>query len=309
MPELPEVETVRAGLAPALTGAIVESLDVFDTRSFKRHPGGVEDFRQTLVGSKILGVARRGKFLWMPIEPAVATSHRLALVGHLGMSGQMLLRTPAFTEDKLTRATIYVKSADGQPYEFRFIDQRLFGSLAIDELVETNDSLAGGYSDGVAEGTWWQNLIPASAAHISRDPLDPNFSETSVLAKVAKKHSGIKRVLLDQQTISGIGNIYADEALWASKLHYDQPADTIGKAKMRELLSNVKEILSKAVLQGGTSFDEQYKNVNGESGYFAVSLNAYGMTGTACKRCSTEIKRESWMNRGSHFCPKCQKLR
>ncbi|MEY4423070.1 MAG: hypothetical protein RLZZ258_173, partial [Actinomycetota bacterium] len=250
-----------------------------------------------------------GKFLWMPIEPATATSHRLALVGHLGMSGQMLLRTPAFTEDKLTRAIIHVRSADGQPFEFRFIDQRLFGSLAIDELVESNDSLAGGFSDGVAEGTWWQNLIPSSAAHISRDPLDPNFSEATVLAKVAKKHSGIKRVLLDQQTISGIGNIYADEALWASKLHYDQPADSIGNAKMRELLSNVKEILSKAVLQGGTSFDEQYKNVNGESGYFAVSLNAYGMTGTACKRCSTEIKRESWMNRGSHFCPKCQKLR
>ena len=311
MPELPEVETVRAGLAPAVTNAKVLAVEILDERSLKRHLAGPRDFVQTITGAKILAVVRRGKFLWMPLElhGAKAGDKKLALVGHLGMSGQMFLRKPSDPEDKLTRVVLKLETARGKEVEFRFIDQRVFGSLAIDELVPTPDGKPGGYTSTSATGKWWQNLIPASAAHISRDPLDPNFSETTVLAKVAKKHSGIKRVLLDQQTISGIGNIYADEALWASKLHYDQPADSIGNAKMRELLSNVKEILSKAVLQGGTSFDEQYKNVNGESGYFAVSLNAYGMTGTACKRCSTEIKRESWMNRGSHFCPKCQKLR
>ncbi|WP_296629922.1 bifunctional DNA-formamidopyrimidine glycosylase/DNA-(apurinic or apyrimidinic site) lyase [Rhodoluna sp.] len=308
MPELPEVETVRAGLAPALTNAKVTGVDVLDARSLKRHPGGVEDFKQTLIGAKILGVVRRGKFLWLPIE-VKGTTQKLALVGHLGMSGQMLLRSPGASEDKLTRVVIHAKCADGEKVEFRFIDQRIFGSLAIDELIETSDGKPGGFSAGVGLGQYWQNMIPRQAAHITRDPLDEDFDEPAVLAKFKKKNSGIKRVLLDQQTLSGIGNIYADEALWQAKLHYDQPAASISKAKASELLAAVKDILAKAVAQGGTSFDEQYKNVNGESGYFAVSLNAYGMTGLPCKRCGHPIKRENWMNRGSHLCPKCQRRR
>ena len=316
MPELPEVETVRAGLAPALTNATVTAIDVLDARSFKRHVGGVEDFIATMVGAKILAVVRRGKFLWMPLELPAGRNpgHELAMVGHLGMSGQMLLRTPGFAEDKLTRVVIHAISDDGEKVEMRFIDQRLFGSLAIDNLVETSDGLPGGFSNGLGvspdgESTWWRNLIPASAAHIMRDPLDEDFDEKFVIAKFKKKNSGIKRVLLDQQTLSGIGNIYADEALWRSQLHYDQPAASLTGPKAKELLQHVREILAKAVTEGGTSFDEQYKNVNGESGYFAVSLNAYGMTGMPCKRCGTQIKRENWMNRGSHFCPKCQKLK
>ena len=316
MPELPEVETVRAGLAPALTNATVTAIEVLDARSFKRHVGGVDDFIATMVGSKILAVVRRGKFLWMPLELPTGRSsgHKLAMVGHLGMSGQMLLRTPGFAEDKLTRVIIHAVSESGERVEMRFIDQRLFGSLAIDDLVPTSDGLPGGFSNGLGvtssgESTWWRNLIPASAAHIMRDPLDGDFDEKFVLARFKKKNSGIKRVLLDQQTLSGIGNIYADEALWRSKLHYDQPAASLTGPKAKELLQHVREILAKAVTEGGTSFDEQYKNVNGESGYFAVSLNAYGMTGLPCKRCGTQIKRENWMNRGSHFCPKCQKLK
>ena len=316
MPELPEVETVRAGLAPALTNATVTALDVLDARSFKRHVGGVEDFIATMVGSKILAVVRRGKFLWMPLEMPDGRNpgHKLAMVGHLGMSGQMLLRTPGFAEDKLTRVIIHAVSESGERVEMRFIDQRLFGSLAIDDLVPTSDGLPGGFSNGLGvtatgDSAWWRNLIPASAAHIMRDPLDDDFDEKFVLAKFKKKNSGIKRVLLDQQTLSGIGNIYADEALWRSQLHYDQPAASLTGPKAKELLQYVREILAKAVTEGGTSFDEQYKNVNGESGYFAVSLNAYGMTGLPCNRCGTQIKRENWMNRGSHFCPKCQKLK
>ncbi|MEY3845879.1 MAG: hypothetical protein RJA66_146 [Actinomycetota bacterium] len=316
MPELPEVETVRAGLAPALTNATVVAIDVLDTRSFKRHIGGVEDFKATLIGSKILAVVRRGKFLWMPLElPSNRVgSRKLAMVGHLGMSGQMLLRTPGFAEDKLTRVVIHAVSETGERVEMRFIDQRRFGSLAIDVLEATPDGLPGGFSDGLGENAaghanWWRDLIPASAAHIMRDPLDPDFNEKFVLEKFKKKQSGVKRVLLDQQTLSGIGNIYADEALWRAQLHYDQPAASLTAPKAKELLQHVREILAKAVTEGGTSFDEQYKNVNGESGYFAVSLNAYGMTGLPCKRCGTQIKRENWMNRGSHFCPKCQKLK
>lgn len=311
MPELPEVETVRAGLAPAVTRGLITGVEVLDARSLKRHPGGVEDFRQTLIGSKILGVVRRGKFLWLPLEvPAQRAGEKnLALVGHLGMSGQMLLRAPGYEEDKLTRVVISVDAESGEKVEFRFIDQRIFGSLAIDQLEPTADGKPGGFSAGVGAGQWWLNLIPVSAAHITRDPLDPDFDIKAVLAKLAKKNSGIKRVLLDQQTLSGIGNIYADEALWRSQLHYDQPAASLSPAKAKQLLANVQQILADAVLEGGTSFDEQYKNVNGESGYFAVSLNAYGMTGLPCKRCGHPIKRETWMNRGSHFCPKCQKLK
>ena len=308
MPELPEVETVRAGLAPALTNATVKSIDILDVRSLKRHLAGPKDFVKTLVGAKILGVVRRGKFLWMPLE--INGQHSpLALVGHLGMSGQMLLRKPGAAEDKLTRVIIHAETPRGKQIEFRFIDQRIFGSLAIDDLVSTSDGKAGGFSDGIGSGQWWQNLIPKSAAHIARDPLDLNFDADLVRAKFKKKASGVKRVLLDQQVLSGIGNIYADEALWQTKLHYDQPANTISGPTFEKLIAAVQSILQSAVAQGGTSFDEQYKNVNGESGYFDVSLNAYGMTDQPCPRCGSPIKRDSWMNRGSHFCPKCQKAR
>jgi formamidopyrimidine-DNA glycosylase len=308
MPELPEVETVRAGLAPALTNAIITSISVLDARSLKRHLAGEADFKKTLIGRKILGVVRRGKFLWMPLEPD-AKGEKLAFVGHLGMSGQMLLRAPNSEPDKLTRVTMLIETAAGEQVEFRFIDQRLFGSLAIDQLVPTIDGAPGGYSAGVSAGQWWQNYISSSAAHITRDPLDPDFNASSVLSKFKKKQSGIKRVLLDQGTLSGIGNIYADEALWRAKLHYDQPASSLSTVKVKELLNHVREILSDAVLEGGTSFDESYKNVNGESGYFSVSLNAYGQTGKPCNRCGAEIVREAWMNRGSHFCPRCQRLK
>jgi formamidopyrimidine-DNA glycosylase len=311
VPELPEVETVRAGLAGALTNSRVQSIQVLDERSLKRHLAGPKDFVRTLTGARILAVVRRGKFLWMPLEldGAKNDGKRYALVGHLGMSGQMFLRNATDPEDKLTRVVISLETSRGKQVEFRFIDQRIFGSLAIDELVSTEDGKPGGFTATSANGKWWQNLIPSSAAHIARDPLDESFDLEKVRAKFAKKHSGIKRVLLDQQVLSGVGNIYADEALWATKLHYDQPADSLSRASFDQLMVEVQRILEAAVAEGGTSFDEQYKNVNGESGYFEVSLNAYGMTDRPCNRCGKAIKRDSWMNRGSHFCPNCQRLR
>ena len=290
MPELPEVETVRAGLEGGIKGATIESVVIHDVRSIKRHQGNSADFIANLQGATIQSVVRRGKFLWMPI------SEELCLIGHLGMSGQMLLRDPGAPEDKLNRVTMTFDRA----VEFRFVDQRIFGSLAVDTLVPTVDGGAGGFGSELAK-------IASQAAHIARDPLDPAFDESKVLAAFKKKQSGIKRVLLDQQVLSGIGNIYADEALWRARIHYDAPASSISSAKAKELLAHVREILADAVAAGGTSFDEQYKNVNGEAGYFEVSLNAYGMTGRPCPRCGTPIKRENWMNRGSHFCPKCQK--
>lgn len=290
MPELPEVETVRAGLAEFITGATIDDVEIFDARSLKRHQPGPTDFVNTLSGSKIRSVVRRGKFLWMPLD-----TEPLALVGHLGMSGQMLVRTPDFEPDKLTRVILHFTAESGNKFQMRFVDQRIFGSLAIDNLVSTDDESG--------------ETIPVTASHIARDPLDPHFNESAVVSKLRTRSAGIKKILLDQQLMSGVGNIYADEALWRAKLHYDQPANSLSVAKTRELIAHVTEILAAAVKVGGTSFDEQYKNVNGESGYFEISLNAYGMTGRPCNRCGKPITRESWMNRGSHFCPNCQKLR
>jgi formamidopyrimidine-DNA glycosylase len=227
------------------------------------------------------------------------------MVGHLGMSGQILVRTTNFEADGQTRVVLRVKTAEGNPLEVRFIDQRLFGGLAVEELVATSDGGPGGFSpEATVEST-----IPAKVAHIARDLLDPMFDAHLVATKMTKKNSGIKRVLLDQNLLSGIGNIYADESLWLAKLHYDQPASSISKRKHLELIEIARGVLERAVLQGGTSFDQQYKNVNGESGYFSQSLSAYGQTGLPCSRCGKAIRREAWANRGSHYCPSCQRLK
>ena len=302
MPELPEVETVRAGLAKSITSATITGIKIHDARSLKRHLSGPSDFKKKLIGTKVLDVVRRGKFLWLPLEAG-----ETALVGHLGMSGQMLIRTPDFPEDNLNRVTIEFESKNGKPFELRFVDQRIFGSLAIDDLVPTRDGGAGGFSAGKNRAKSWQNMIPVSASHIARDPLDEVFDQDAVVEKMRTKRSGIKRVILDQNLVSGIGNIYADESLWLAKIHFDRSADGISKGKLTELMEISKQVLSAAVEQGGTSFDEQYKNVNGESGYFSQQLFAYGQTDKPCARCQTPIRRQAWANRGSHFCPKCQR--
>ncbi len=297
MPELPEVETVRAGLAQHLVGAKVTRLEVFDSRSLKKNLGGVQGFKDEVLGARFESVVRRGKFLWLPIS----TSR--ALVGHLGMSGQILVRTPDHQPDPQTRVVIDVETSSGDDLQIRFVDQRLFGGLMFDDLVLTKDLGPGGFSPEAPTGAF----IPTTVSHIARDLLDPLFDDSQVAIKMTKKNSGIKRVLLDQGLLSGIGNIYADESLWLAKLHYDKPSSSITKKKHLELLTIAKDVLAKAVAQGGTSFDEQYKNVNGESGYFSQSLNAYGQTGLPCNRCGASIKRDAWANRGSHYCPKCQR--
>ena len=304
MPELPEVETVRAGLAKHMLGATITGVQVHDSRSLKRHLSGVGDFERKIVGRKISDVVRRGKFLWLPLE-----SEPNALVGHLGMSGQLLIRSKNFPEDKLNRVTIQLENSSGKQIELRFVDQRIFGSLSIDPLVPTIDGKPGGIGAKRRNSSAWVNKIPLSARHIARDPLDPDFDQEAVIEKMRVKRSGIKRVLLDQNLLSGVGNIYADESLWLAKLHYDKEASKISKAKLQVLLEVVKDVLTQAVAQGGTSFDQQYKNVNGESGYFSQQLFAYGQTDQPCARCGTPIRRSAWANRGSHYCPKCQRLR
>ncbi|HEU4849948.1 MAG TPA: bifunctional DNA-formamidopyrimidine glycosylase/DNA-(apurinic or apyrimidinic site) lyase [Terrimesophilobacter sp.] len=293
MPELPEVEVVRAGLVPFATGARVTRVEVLDERSLRRHPGPAEDFANRLTGAVLAAPSRRGKYLWLPLL-SDSLSGGEALVVHLGMSGQVLLRPPG-TEDALTRIRVDLEHPEHGAVRLNFVDQRIFGSMAIDELAPTSDHS--------------EERVPASVAHIARDPLDPHFDDARFLAALRRRRTGVKRALLDQTFVSGIGNIYADEALWAARIHYDQPTDALSRPRAKTLLAEVRTVLAKALAEGGTSFDAQYRGVNGESGYFSHSLNAYGQQGRPCPRCGRPIVRERFMNRGSHFCPRCQRVR
>ncbi|TXK17013.1 bifunctional DNA-formamidopyrimidine glycosylase/DNA-(apurinic or apyrimidinic site) lyase [Homoserinibacter sp. GY 40078] len=290
MPELPEVEVVRAGLVPAVTSARVTSVEVLDERSLRRHPGPSEDFIERLTGARLVAPSRRGKFLWIPVADADE-----ALVVHLGMSGQVLLRDPDAPVQRLTRIVIGLDQPGYGPVRMDFVDQRIFGSMALDRLAPAADRP--------------EERIPASVAHIARDPLDPHFDERRFLDRLARRDTTVKRALLDQTLVSGIGNIYADEALWASRIHYDQPTRSLSRPRARRLLSEVRAVLGRALEEGGTSFDAQYVNVNGASGYFSHSLNVYGQQGRPCPRCGRPIVREVFMNRGSHLCTRCQRIR
>ena len=292
MPELPEVEVVRAGLEPAVTGARVIHVSVLDERSLRRHDGPSEDFIHRLVGREFEAPKRRGKFMWLPLVSTGSTTEATeAVVTHLGMSGQVLLR-PRGVDDPLTRIRLELDHPTRGAETLNFVDQRIFGSMAIDGLIDAGHG----------------QTVPTAVAHIARDPLDPFFDERLFFAKLAKRNTGIKRALLDQGLISGIGNIYADESLWYSRIHYETPTATLTLPRKKLLLAEIRSVLLKALAEGGTSFDEQYKNVNGNSGYFAHSLQAYGQQGKPCPHCGRPIVRESFMNRGSHFCPFCQRL-
>lgn len=312
MPELPEVEVIRQGLAGALDGATVTGIHVSDVRALKRHlpakSGGAtefgdaheraRDFEERLVGRAFAHPARRGKFLWVPLGDASG----LALLGHLGMSGQLLLRTHDQPDDRHVRVRMWVESPEHGELRLDFCDQRLFGSLALDELVPTKDGHAAGW--GAVDP-----LLPSQASHIARDPLDPAFSDRAACEALQRRSVGIKQAMLNQEIMSGVGNIYADEALWLSRIHPETPANLVSTRKINELLRSIHQVFEKALAEGGTSFDALYVNVNGESGYFAHSLNAYGRKGQPCPRCGTPIKRIAFANRGSHFCPRCQRKR
>jgi formamidopyrimidine-DNA glycosylase len=276
VPELPEVETVRQGLAKWVTGRTIAAVEVRHPRAIRRHVPGDTHFAAVLTGRTILDVCRRGKYLWLPLDSGDA------IIGHLGMSGQLLIE-PAGKQDGPHLRVRFSFTDDGP--ELRFIDQRTFGGLSVSE-------------DGAT--------LPAEIAHIARDPMDPQFSDDEFVERLRKKHTEVKRALLDQTLISGVGNIYADEALWRAKLHGARATDELSKPAVRRLLADVRDVLGEAIVAGGTSFDSLYVNVNGQSGYFDRSLNAYGREGQPCKRCGTAMRREQFMNRSSFSCPRCQ---
>ena len=275
MPELPEVEVVRAGLARHVPGRTITRVEVLHPRPVRRDPRGPEGFALALTGRRIEDVRRRGKYLWLPLDGGDA------LLGHLGMSGQLLVRPSDAPDDRHLRVRMVL--TDG--LDLRFADQRMFGGLLL--------------SEGGAE-------LPPEIVHIARDPLDPLFDEAGFVRRVRRRTAGVKRLLLDQTLVSGIGNIYADEALWRARIHGDRPGDRLSGPQVRALLQHAREVMTDALGEGGTSFDTLYVNVNGESGYFDRSLNAYGRAGEPCGRCGTPIRRVAFMNRSSYFCPRCQ---
>lgn len=290
MPELPEVDVVRQGLQPFLEGRTIDSAQILHARAVRRQTGGARALTDQVRGQMIRHVSRRGKYLWWVLEDPAGEA-RSALVMHLGMSGQLLVIDPAAVPERVTRTHLRARFDLGVEHEVWFVDQRTFGGLHLDELVPDD---GGGH-------------IPASIVHIARDPLDPLFDEVSFVRSVRRRGSGIKRALLDQTVISGVGNIYADEALWRSRLHYDRPCDRLSSGSLGHLLEHVRAVMSEALAEGGTSFDDLYVNVNGESGYFDRSLQVYGREGEPCARCGRPIVREPFMNRSSFRCPSCQR--
>ncbi|QXU55343.1 bifunctional DNA-formamidopyrimidine glycosylase/DNA-(apurinic or apyrimidinic site) lyase [Rhodococcus sp. LW-XY12] len=280
MPELPEVEVVRRGLDAHVVGATVDSVQVLHPRAVRRHEPGPRDLALQVTGQKVASVERRGKYMWLVLEPA-----DLALVVHLGMSGQMLVQPPTVPDEKHLR----IRAVLDNGADLRFVDQRTFGGWALAPLVGV---------DG--------DRLPLPVAHIARDPMDPRFDPDAVVAVLRTKHTEIKRALLDQTVVSGIGNIYADEALWRARIHGNRPTDALSRPKLRSALDAATEVMAEALGQGGTSFDALYVNVNGESGYFERSLNVYGRENEPCRRCGAPIRREKFMNRSSYSCPKCQ---
>jgi formamidopyrimidine-DNA glycosylase len=277
VPELPEVETVRRGLAAHVEGRTITAVRVHHPRAVRRHEAGAADLTARLMGQQIVGTGRRGKYLWLSL------GDDSALVVHLGMSGQMLLGSVP----KSDHIRIAAMLDDGTTLSF--VDQRTFGGWMIADLVEIDSS-----------------VVPVPVAHVGRDPLDPGFDREAVVTVLRRKHSEIKRQLLDQTVVSGIGNIYADEALWRAKINGARLASSLTRPQLRGVLDHAAEVMNDALRQGGTSFDSLYVNVNGESGYFDRSLDAYGREGQACRRCGAVIRREKFMNRSSFYCPKCQ---
>jgi formamidopyrimidine-DNA glycosylase len=284
VPELPEVEVVRRGLEAHVLDRPIEAVEVLHPRPVRRHLAGPADFAALLTGQAFTAARRRGKYLWLPLTPLDPEGGGDAMVGHLGMSGQMLVQPVGAPDERHLRVRFVLGGADGG-LELRFVDQRMFGGLS--------------FSHGGSE-------LPSELSHIARDPLDPEFGDADFVRRVRRSASGIKRILLNQSVISGVGNIYADEALWLARLHGERSGNKLKIAEVELVLANARAVMLAALSQGGTSFDALYVNVNGESGYFERSLEVYGQEGRPCSRCGAEITRVQFMNRSSFFCPVCQ---
>ncbi len=296
MPELPEVEVVRRGLQRWVVGRTVTEVVVHHPRPVRRQVGGAAELVARLRGRTVVDVVRRGKFLWLELDD------QQALLAHLGMSGQMVVQPRDAPAERHLR--VGVDFTDGG-HQLRFVDQRMFGGVTVVDLVPTPDGLPAGLS-GADAGQPSSHWLPTWVAHIARDPLDPHLDVPALVERLRRRRTGVKRALLDQTLLSGVGNIYADEALWRSRLHFARPTETLTRPAVQRLLGDVRTVMHEALAQGGTSFDALYVNVNGESGYFDRSLAVYGQADRPCPRCGAPVRRDAFMNRSSYTCPRCQ---
>ena len=287
MPELPEVESVRRGLADLVAGRRVTDVEVLHPRLVRRQPEGPDGFTGLLRGQRLLAPRRRGKFLWLPLGDGVTAADRALLV-HLGMSGQVRVLTADGPVHPHTR--VRCRLDDGR--DLRFVDMRMFGRLEVDDLLPCGDDPT--------------DTAPALVAHIGRDPLDPRFDAEAWQRRLRLRRTEVKRALLDQTLASGIGNIYADEALWRTRLHWARPAARLTRGTALTLLGHVRDVMTESMASGGTSFDALYVDVDGESGYYGRRLAVYGRDGMPCLRCGSPVRRDPWMNRSAYSCPGCQ---
>ena len=332
MPELPEVETVRRGLAGRVLGRPVAGVEVHHPRSVRRQPGGARELADRLAGQQFTAAVRRGKYLWLTLGEGPGAPPDTALVVHLGMSGQLLVQEPAgarrgpWTEPAtaflaggerpadltatlpptivrdipLSTAHLRVRIDLADGGQLWFVDQRTFGHVMAVDTVPTDDGAPGGLGSDAP-------VVPTPVAHIARDLLDPALDRTALVRRTRARRTEIKRALLDQTLVSGVGNIYADEALWRARLHGTRRTDVLRPDRLRALFDAATDVMREALAVGGTSFDALYVDVDGAAGFFARSLAVYGRAGRPCPRCGAVVRREEFMNRGSFSCPRCQR--
>nr|WP_245354853.1 bifunctional DNA-formamidopyrimidine glycosylase/DNA-(apurinic or apyrimidinic site) lyase [Brachybacterium sacelli] len=305
---MPEVEVVRRGLEPRTVGRRIEDLEVLDPRILRRQSGGVDRLRGALAGTRMTAAVRRGKFLWWRLADETGQDTGEALMAHLGMSGQLRVRTPAEATapaasegpapDPLRHRRLSLHLDDGTAIDL--IDQRIFGGLWASPLEPGADGAPAGLGSPDA-------LLPAAAAGLARDLLDPAADLPAVARALRTRRAGVKSLLLAQDLVSGIGNIYADEALWEARTRFDTPGTALSQRRALAILRAAGEVMERALAVGGTSFDALYVDADGRSGYFARSLAAYGRDGSPCTRCGTVLRRVLHQGRSSHFCPRCQR--
>lgn len=275
MPELPEVETVRKGLEKLVVGKTIKEVTILWPRIIEAPV--VEIFESQLIGQTIEKMERRGKFLIFKLT-------NYDMISHLRMEGKYETHDTEDQRDKHTH--VIFTFTDGS--ELRYLDVRKFGRMV---LVDKD------------QGTNYKGILA-----LGPEPIPSQFKLNEFRSGLKKHHKAIKPLLLDQRLVTGLGNIYVDEALWEAKIYPEQPADTLKPKEVERLYDAIIDVLGRAVEAGGTTI-RSYLNALGEAGTFQISLNVYGQTNHPCPRCGTPIKKIKVAQRGTHFCPKCQILK
>ncbi len=297
MPELPEVETLRQDLAKEVTGRRVKAVSVANGRSVRRHPSA-KHFRALLEGRSIKGVSRLGKYLLLSLDSGNT------LVVHLGMSGQ-LLRVKSVKEPKPKHTHVVITFTQGG--ELRYVDPRTFGEMfvSVPKTTESAGSSSGAASGASGDGATRRQVHELS--HLGFDPIEDMMSWDRFAVLLRQHHAGLKSLLMDQQFVAGIGNLYSDEILFAAGLRYDRSSDELSTTETRRLYRSMVETLAEAIKhRGSTLADEQYRDLFGEVGDYQGSHQVYDREGQPCRRCRNRIIRSRVGSRSTFYCDHCQ---